>query len=61
MTQQKAESGPPPAVPEPVDMVDGIPDRSANRGLWKYALIGLIFLAWLVFLLYCGFAGGVEN
>ncbi len=33
--------------PEPRDVVDGMPDRAANRPLWKYLLIAGVFVAWL--------------
>ena len=44
-------------LPEPIDVVDGIPDRSSNPAVWKYLLIFLIFAAWVAFLVYCGIAG----
>jgi uncharacterized membrane-anchored protein len=40
-------------IPEPIDMDDGIPDRSSHRPAWKYLLVALIFLVWLAFLIYC--------
>jgi len=42
---------------KPVDVVDDIPDRSPRPALWKNVLIGVIFLAWLVVLIYCWLAG----
>jgi hypothetical protein len=47
----------PPQPTEPRDVIDGIPDRAASRPVWKYVLIGMIFLAWLAFLIYCLVAG----
>jgi len=44
-------------LPEPVDVVDGVPDRSRRVAPWKYALLAAIFLAWLGFLIYCAAAG----
>jgi hypothetical protein len=44
-------------LPEPVDVVDGIPDRRPGAPLWRYVLIGVVFLAWLSFLIYCAAAG----
>jgi hypothetical protein len=38
----------PPA--QPVDVVDGIPDRSPRRGKWILILLAVIFLAWMTFL-----------
>lgn len=32
--------------PQPVDVIDGIPNRSAHRPLWKYLLVAAAFLAW---------------
>ncbi len=37
--------------PEPVDVVDGIPDRSPRRQAWVYVVLTLVFLAWLMFLI----------
>ena len=45
------------APPQPVDVVDGIPDRAENPPRWKYVLIAAVFLAWLGFLIYCAAAG----
>jgi len=45
------------APPEPVDVVDGVPDRAARAPLWRYLLLLGIFLAWLGFLIYCAAAG----
>ncbi|HOF18564.1 MAG TPA: hypothetical protein PK082_06615 [Phycisphaerae bacterium] len=42
--------------PEPVDVVEGIPDRSNRRSAWKYFLLAAIFLLWLAFLVYCQLA-----
>ncbi len=44
-------------VPEPIDVVDGVPDRSKNQAAWKYLLIALIFAGWVAFLIYCGITG----
>jgi hypothetical protein len=39
---------PSPSAPvKPIDVVDGIPNRSPNRPLWKYLLVAVGFLAWL--------------
>jgi len=48
-------------VPEPVDVVDGIPDRAAHRPMWKWVLIAAAFLAWLAFLIYCQLAGNLSS
>ena len=45
------------SVREPVDVVDGIPDRSRSRPLWKYAALAMLFLSWVGFLIYCNLAG----
>ncbi len=47
-------------LPEPIDVVDGIPDRSKNPAAWKYLLIVLIFAGWVAFLIYCGIAGRLH-
>jgi hypothetical protein len=49
----------PRKLPEPVDVVDGIPDRAAHTPAWKLLLLAGIFLAWLAFLIYCAAAGNV--
>jgi len=46
-------------LPEPVNVVDGIPDRRERTPVWKYVLIAVVFLAWLAFLIYCAAAGNV--
>lgn len=46
-----------PAVTNPVDVVDGIPDRSPRPATWKYILIGAIFAAWVGVLVYFLVAG----
>jgi|GEM_PF-1735267 len=45
-------------APQPVDVVDGVPDRAPSRPLWKLLLLAGIFLAWVAFLVYCAVAGG---
>ena len=49
----------PPAEdgPSPVDVMDGIPDRSANPAPLKHILVAVIFLAWVAFLVFCAIAG----
>lgn len=46
---------PPPPLPpkpsEPVNVVDGIPDRSPSPRPWKYILLFAIFAAWVGVLL----------
>lgn len=46
----------PRGIPEPINVVDGIPDRSPRRAAWKYLLLAAIFLLWLAFLVYCQLA-----
>jgi hypothetical protein len=60
MTRQPrkgARQGRPPQVCDPVDVVDGIPDRSSRPRAWKVALLVLIFVGWVCFLVYCATAG----
>jgi len=56
---QGSHKGPRPETraPEPVDVVDGIPDRSVRRPLWAYIVLALIFLGWLAFLVTCRIVG----
>ncbi len=46
-----------PRFTTPVDVVDGIPDRGPSPRPWKYAMIVLIFLAWVLFLVAAAFLG----
>ena len=55
------EGLPPNDIPDPVDVVDGIPDRSADRSVWKYVVMAAVFSAWLAFLAYCWLAGGANR
>ena len=52
-----------PAQPElarpPVNVIDGVPGRSANPAAWKYIALAIIFLAWVAFLIYIR-SGGAE-
>ncbi len=45
--------------PEPVDVVNGVPDRSGNPRLWKYLVIAAVFLIWICFLVLCGIIGAL--
>jgi len=45
----------------PVDVVDGLPDRSSQPAMWKYLLLLAVFLAWVAFLVFCALAGRGEN
>jgi len=60
-TGRKTKRNPPrptgPHAPDPVDVVDGIPDRSPNPAAWKYVALIALFLAWLCFLVICKIAG----
>ena len=44
-TEQKV---PPP--PQPLDVVDGIADRSANPAVWKYVALAAVLLGWVAVL-----------
>lgn len=35
---------------QPIDVVDGIADRSSHRAAWKYVLLATAFLAWVAVL-----------
>lgn len=49
-----------PVLPTPVDVVDGIPDRTKSPAWWKYALIFAIFLAWLIVLILIQHFGALR-
>ena len=53
----KKDSRPKAVAADPVDVVDGMPDVSANRATWKYIALAVAFAAWLAFLIYCALAG----
>ena len=42
---------------QPVDIVDGIPDRCEQRPKWRYVVIAVVFVVWVAFLVYCAAAG----
>lgn len=46
--------------PQPVNVVDGIPDRSPSPAAWKYVLLAGVFVAWVAFLIYCAAAGNTT-
>ena len=56
--RKKTKDDPPP---EPVDVVDGIADRSPNPAAWKYVVLLVIFLAWIALLVFMKFAGSAER
>ncbi len=45
--------------PQPVNVIDGIPDRTPKPRVWMYVLCGAVFVLWLAFLIYCAIAGNV--
>ena len=47
----------PADVSDPVDVVDGIPDRSGSPRLWKYVLLAAIFVVWLGVLILSAILG----
>lgn len=61
MSKQTRATPPTPPPNEPIDVVDGIPDRAARAPWWRYALLAALGLAWMAVLVYCWLAGGVEG
>ncbi len=51
------EAKPAPAVPAPVDVADGIPDRAARPSWRRLLWVIAIFAAWLAFLIYVKVSG----
>ena len=47
------------SIPEPVDVIDGVPDRSGKAHPWKYLAVAAVFLAWIGFLVLCGIIGAL--
>ena len=43
--------------PEPIDVVDGIADRTPAPPRWKRLVLAGVFVAWVAFMLYCQMAG----
>ena len=39
------------APPQPVDVVDGVPDRSAKPAAWQYLTLAAFFIVWVAVLL----------
>ncbi|MCD6377535.1 MAG: hypothetical protein J7L99_01650 [Planctomycetes bacterium] len=46
-------------ITKPVDVIDGIPDRTSRPSWWKYAILAGIFLAWVGFLIACKIIGSL--
>ncbi len=46
-----------PQPPEPVDVVDGMPDCSPTAPRWKFVVVLLVFVAWVGFMLVVQIAG----
>jgi len=53
MSKPADKSAQQPIPTDPVDVIDGVPDRTPNPALWKKLLIAAIFIAWMAFLIYC--------
>jgi hypothetical protein len=51
--QQREPQDRPPAVTEPVDVADGIPDRAAETPVWKYVVVAAVFVGIVSFLVTC--------
>ena len=51
--QQRESQACQPAVTEPVDVVDGIPDRSAKTPAWRYVVLAAAFVGIVSFLVTC--------
>jgi len=49
-----------PRPNDPVDVADGIVDRSERCRLWRYALVGAVFVAWVALLVYCQIAATTQ-
>ena len=57
MSKRGKKTPPAPEPPKPVDVVDGLPDRSGGSSRRIIVLIVVIFSAWVAFLVYCRLAG----
>ncbi|MHC4562416.1 MAG: hypothetical protein ACYS8X_06550 [Planctomycetota bacterium] len=45
----------------PVDVYEGIPDCAARRSRWRWVVMVMVFVGWLVFLGYCWLAGSPDQ
>ncbi len=61
MSKPAPKAPPAPRLAEPIDVVDGIPDRTTRGSCWRYLLLVAIGLVWLGVLVYCWWAGGVGD
>lgn len=61
MSQQTRVTRAAPPLGEPIDLVDGIPDRAAHAPWWRTALLVALGLAWAAVLVYCWLAGGSKG
>jgi hypothetical protein len=52
----RKESPPPP---QPINVVDGVPDAAEHPSRWCLPLVLLIFAGWAAFLIYCLLAARV--
>lgn len=52
MTPDPKQKRDEPAIPDPQDVIDGIPDRTSRPKAWKFIALAIVFLAWLGVLLY---------
>ena len=57
--RKSPKQGPAPAraIPQPVDVHEGVPDRAANRPAWRWVAMIVLFVAWISFLVYCWLGG----
>lgn len=53
----QAAREPPAKAPQPVNVIDGIPDRRPGRAWPTVVVIVVVFAAWVAFLIYCKVAG----
>lgn len=52
----QADKNDKPVPIDPVNVADGIPDRSENCRAWQYLVLGAVFAAWIAFMTYCQIA-----
>jgi len=54
----QSEENDPPA--DPVNVIDGIPDRSQRGRKWKIVALLVVFVLWDAFLIYCQLTGSLP-
>ncbi|MCK5114326.1 MAG: hypothetical protein KAR11_06140 [Phycisphaerae bacterium] len=55
----KSAGKPQKQLPEPIDVVDGVPDHSPSRSRRYLLIVFGLFALWIAFLVYCLLGGRI--